>query len=237
MPKIFIFDTHSVSFKKYKIFTVKRILYFLIAQILISFLLLFLLSRVYTTPREKELIEQNSKKQQYISSLIQDKYAQKRELLAHIPSIQPIYNKDLKYTSSGWGYRVNPINKTKEFHYGQDFVIGLNSKVIATANGRVFSIQRDTTGYGNNIIIDHGYGYKSSYSHLSKIIVKLDQKVDRGDIIGLSGNTGASTGPHLHYEVFKDDIKVNPIDYFFKDLTDEQYKKMIEISTNTKSLD
>jgi len=154
----------------------------------------------------------------------------KEKMLASIPAIQPISNKDLTRTASGWGFRIHPIYKIRKFHYGIDFTAPTGIEVYATGDGTIERIESSQRGYGNCIIIDHGYGMKTLYGHLSGFTVKQGQKVNRGDVIAFVGNTGLSTSPHLHYEVFRNGEKVNPINYFFNDLTAEEYDKMIEIS-------
>jgi len=157
----------------------------------------------------------------------------KEEMLSHLPAIMPIANKDLKRTASGWGYRFHPIYKIRKFHYGMDFTSPRGTEIYATADGVVSRVQSIKRGYGNNVIIDHGYGYKTLYGHMSKFNVIEGQKVKRGDVIGYVGNTGTSTGPHLHYEVHHNDKKVNPMNYYFNDLSADEYDKMIEISQNS----
>jgi murein DD-endopeptidase MepM/ murein hydrolase activator NlpD len=156
--------------------------------------------------------------------------ANKEKMIACIPAIQPISNKDLTRTASGWGWRIHPIYKIKKFHYGIDFTAPKGTEIYATGDGVIYDTDHSQRGYGNKVIIDHGFGYKSLYAHMSKIIVKEGQRVKRGDVIGYVGNTGLSTAPHLHYEVHLKNDKVNPINYFFNDLSAEEYDKMIEIS-------
>jgi murein DD-endopeptidase MepM/ murein hydrolase activator NlpD len=156
----------------------------------------------------------------------------KEKMLASIPSIMPVSNRDLKRTASGWGMRMHPIYRIPRFHYGMDFTAPQGTEIFATGNGIVKEAGRDA-GYGNTIIIDHGYGYETMYGHLSRIMVKIGQTIKRGDIIGLVGSTGASVGPHLHYEVSKNGQKVNPQNYYFQDLNPMEYEKMITISSNT----
>lgn len=155
----------------------------------------------------------------------------KEKMIASMPSIMPVSNKDLKRTASGWGMRMHPIYKILRFHYGMDFTSSVGSDVFSTGNGVVKSAEKEA-GYGNCIVIDHGYGYETFYAHLSKLKVKAGQKINRGDIIGLVGNTGTSTAPHLHYEVSKNGQKVNPQNYYFQDLSPAEYEKMIAISSN-----
>ena len=155
----------------------------------------------------------------------------KEKMLASIPSIQPVSNKDLKRTASGWGMRMHPIYRIPRFHYGMDFTAPTGTDVFATGNGIVKEVGRES-GYGNSVVIDHGYGYETMYGHLYKANVKVGQVIKRGDVIGFVGSTGASTSPHLHYEVMKNGQKVNPQNYYFQDLNPAEYEKMISISTN-----
>ena len=157
---------------------------------------------------------------------------QRVDFLKCVPAIQPISNKDLRRTASGWGWRIHPIYKIRKFHYGLDFSAKEGTPIFATGDGEVEFLQKGDKGYGNVIIINHGYGYKTLYGHTSKFNVKIHQKVKRGDIIGLVGNTGTSTGTHLHYEVFKNGQRINPINFFFNDLTPTEYERMIEISNS-----
>jgi murein DD-endopeptidase MepM/ murein hydrolase activator NlpD len=155
----------------------------------------------------------------------------KEKMIASMPSIMPVANKDLKRTASGWGMRIHPIYKILRFHYGMDFTASVGTDVFSTGNGVVKSAGREV-GFGNCVVIDHGFGFETYYAHLSKIKVKEGQKVNRGDIIGLVGSTGTSTAPHLHYEVSKNGKKVNPQNYYFQDLSPAEYEKMIAISSN-----
>jgi murein DD-endopeptidase MepM/ murein hydrolase activator NlpD len=154
----------------------------------------------------------------------------KEKMLASIPAIQPIANKDLQRTASGWGYRIHPIYKIRKFHYGVDFTAPTGTDIYVTGDGTIEQIESSQRGYGNSIIVNHGFGIKTLYGHLNHFNVKQGQKVKRGDIIGFVGNSGLSTAPHLHYEVIRSGEKVNPINYFFNDLTADEYDRMIEIS-------
>jgi len=156
----------------------------------------------------------------------------KEKLLASIPAIQPIPNKNLKRMASGFAWRIHPIYKTRKFHYGMDFTAPTGTVIYATGDGVIGSIKKSRRGYGNHIVLDHGFGYETLYAHMSKFNVRKGQKVKRGDIIGYVGNTGTSTAPHLHYEVWKDHKKINPINYYFNDLTPEEYDRMIELSSS-----
>jgi len=155
----------------------------------------------------------------------------KEKMIASMPSIMPVSNRDLRRTASGWGMRIHPIYKIRRFHYGMDFTASTGTDVFSTGNGIVVSADREV-GYGNVVVIDHGYGYQTHYAHLSKIKVNTGQKVNRGDVIGFVGSTGTSTAPHLHYEVSKNGKKVNPQNYYFQDLSPAEYEKMIAISSN-----
>jgi hypothetical protein len=154
----------------------------------------------------------------------------KEQMLASIPAIQPISNKDLKRTASGWGYRIHPIYKIRKFHYGMDFTAPSGTEIYATGDGVIEMTASSKRGYGNKIVLNHGYGYKTLYAHCLGFNVKQGQKVKRGDVIGFVGNTGLSTAPHLHYEVSLNGQRVNPVNYYFNDLTATEYDKMIEIS-------
>ncbi len=154
----------------------------------------------------------------------------KEKMMTCIPAIQPISNKDLGRISSFFGWRIHPIFKKRMFHYGLDFTAPIGTKVYATGDGVVTMAKRSRYGYGNKIIIDHGYGFKTGYAHLHKFLVKKGQKVKRGQVIGTVGNTGLSTGPHLHYEVIKNGVKVNPIYYFFNDLSPQEFASILNYS-------
>lgn len=153
------------------------------------------------------------------------------ERMKCIPAIQPIANKDLKRTASGYGMRIDPIYRTPHFHSGMDFSAKIGTDIYATGNGKV-TYASWKQGYGNCVIIDHGYGYQTVYGHLSKFKVRVRQKVTRGEVIGEVGNTGKSTGPHLHYEVIVRGRHDNPSKYYYMDLTPEEYDRMIQIAEN-----
>ncbi len=155
----------------------------------------------------------------------------KERMMACIPAIQPISDKYKRRISAFYGYRIHPIYKTKIFHEGIDFSAPVGTDVYASGDGVVVQATRSNYGYGNIIKIDHGYGYMTVYAHLDKIDVRKGQKIKRGQIIGLVGNTGLSTGPHLHYEVRKNDRRVNPIYYFFNDLNVEDYDEIIKLAS------
>ena len=153
------------------------------------------------------------------------------EMLNCIPAIQPVANKNLKYTASGYGMRIDPIYKTAKFHNGMDFSANIGTPVYATGDG-VIKKAGWQSGYGKIIIVSHGFGYETWYAHLNKYNVRVGQKVVRGEVIGEVGNTGKSTGPHLHYEVHVKGKVVNPVNYYFMDLSAEEYDQMIELAAN-----
>lgn len=177
------------------------------------------------------------RKQVYVQSVSFDELIllakEKEEMLGSIPAIMPISNRDLTRTASGFGLRIHPIYKIIKFHSGMDFTAPSGTEVYATGNGVVSSVQSSMRGLGNHIIIDHGFGYSSLYAHLDNFNVRKGQKVNRGDVIGFVGNTGLSVAPHLHYEIKLNGVAVDPVNYYFNDLTAEEYEKMIEIASKT----
>lgn len=188
-----------------------------------------------------DLIIQTSKKmdliskQLYVQSKSLDEIInlsqQQRDRLQHIPSIQPVANKDLSRVASGYGWRTDPIYGTMRFHAGMDFTAKEGTEIYATGDG-VITWADWRQGYGNCIIIDHGYGFQTLYGHMSKYEAKAGQKVKRGELIGRIGSTGKSTGPHLHYEVHVKGSPDNPAKYYFMDLTAEEYNQMLQIAAN-----
>jgi hypothetical protein len=174
-------------------------------------------------------------KQMYVQSKSFDEVwtlvKNKTNMLASIPAIQPVANKDLTRVASGYGMRIHPIYKTEKMHTGMDFTSPVGTEVYATGNGVVTKVESMSRGYGNNILIDHGFGYETLYGHLSKMKVHPGQHVSRGDLIGYVGNTGTSSGPHLHYEVRKGGNPINPVNFYYNDLSPEEYEKMLEISS------
>lgn len=167
------------------------------------------------------------------------KLAKTRKLrLSSLPAIQPISNKDLARTASGYGWRTDPIYGTKKMHWGLDFASKIGTKVYATADGVVEIAMKNHWGYGKEVVLNHGFGYETRYAHMSKFLVNKGDSVKRGDLIGLVGSTGKSTGPHLHYEVIKNGKKENPVNYFHSDLSPIQYEEIVKISSNSfKSMD
>jgi murein DD-endopeptidase MepM/ murein hydrolase activator NlpD len=157
----------------------------------------------------------------------------KEEMLGAIPAILPISNKDLTRTASGYGPRVHPIYKIIKFHSGMDFTAPSGTEIYATGNGVIAYVNSSKRGLGNHIIINHGYGYSTIYAHLDSFNVRSGQKVERGDVIGFVGSTGTSVAPHLHYEIKLNGRNVDPVNYYFNDLTPEEYERMIEIASKT----
>ena len=161
------------------------------------------------------------------------------EKLASIPAIQPVSNKDLNRVASGYGMRIDPVYGTPKMHKGLDFTAPQGTPIYATGNGRVADASFDQGGYGNHVIINNGYGYQTLFGHMSKIKVKKGQVVKRGEVIGWVGNTGKSTGPHCHYEVHVNGREVNPVYFFYNDLSPEQFDRILKIAStgSAKSLD
>ncbi len=154
----------------------------------------------------------------------------KEKLLAAIPAIQPVKNEDLTRVASGFGYRNDPFTKIRKFHYGMDFTAKTGTPIYASGDGVVERADNSLSGYGNLIVIRHGYGYETFYAHLSKYKVKVGQKVKRGDIIGFVGSTGRSEAPHLHYEVHKDGEPINPINFYYGSISAQEYIAISKIA-------
>jgi len=181
----------------------------------------------------KQIVIQ-SKSLDEIERLVSDK----EKLLSAIPSIQPIKNSDLTRLSSGFGYRTDPFNKSRRMHYGMDFTAPRNTPIYAASDGKVIRADSKSSGFGKHIRIDHGFGYVTLYAHLDKYNVRRNQKVKKGDIIGYVGNTGRSQAPHLHYEVRKDKRRVNPINFYYGNLTPDEFDELLKIaSQENQSLD
>lgn len=176
------------------------------------------------------------KKQMAIQSKSYDQVAKlvsnNQQMLASIPSVQPIMNKKLTRMASGYGMRLDPIYKIMKMHEGMDFTAPVGTEIYVTGDGVVESVNFSYGGYGNEVVVNHSYGYKTRYAHLYKPSVRAGQKVKRGDIIGKVGNTGKSTGPHLHYEVLKNGKATNPVYFYFNDLKDADFQKMLDIANN-----
>jgi len=163
---------------------------------------------------------------------------EKEKFLATIPAIQPVKNEDLTRMASGYGYRTDPFTKVRKFHYGMDFTAPRGTPIYATGDGVVKRADASATGYGKHIRIDHGFGYVSLYAHLYKYNVKKNQKVKRGDLIGFVGSTGRSEAPHLHYEIFKDDVRINPINFYYGNMSPLEFAVLLKkASLENQSLD
>jgi hypothetical protein len=170
-----------------------------------------------------------SKSYDEIATLIKGK----EQMLASIPSIQPVKNHDLERIASGFGYRIDPVYKVTKFHSGLDFTAPTGTEIFATGDGVVELVGFDYGGYGNEVVINHGYGYKTRYGHMSRTKARVGQKVTRGEVIGYVGSTGKSTGPHVHYEVLKSNEAINPIYFFYNDVTDAMFAKIVDRSQNS----
>lgn len=182
---------------------------------------------------EKAIVVQ-SKSLDEITKLAEDK----EKFLQAIPAIQPVTNEDLTRMASGYGYRTDPFTKVRKFHYGMDFTAPRGTPVYASGDGIVKRADNSSSGYGNHIRIDHGYGYISLYAHLYKYNVRVNQKVKRGDVIAFVGSTGRSEAPHLHYEVFKDNERINPINFYYGNLSADEFNKLLQkASLENQSLD
>ncbi|WP_031425855.1 M23 family metallopeptidase [Flavimarina sp. Hel_I_48] len=153
---------------------------------------------------------------------------EKEKLLVAIPAIQPVANKDLKRVASGYGLRTDPFTKERKMHWGMDFSAPRGTPIYATGNGTVTRADDNSSGYGNHVRIDHGYGYTSLYGHMYKFNVRRGQKVNRGDLIGFVGSTGRSEGPHVHYEIYKDGERINPINFYYGNLTPEEFNVILK---------
>ncbi|CAN5397324.1 M23 family metallopeptidase [soil metagenome] len=163
---------------------------------------------------------------------------EKENLLASIPAIQPVRNENLNRIASGFGWRNDPFTKVKKFHYGMDFTAPRGTPVYATGDGKIERADNSATGYGNHIRLDHGYGYVSLYAHLYKYNVRVGQKVKRGDVIGFVGSTGRSEAPHLHYEIYKDGERINPINFYYGNLSPTEFDEVLrQAQQENQSLD
>lgn len=182
---------------------------------------------------EKAIVVQ-SKSLDEIAKLAEDK----EKFLAAIPAIQPVSNENLTRMASGYGFRTDPFTKVRKFHFGMDFTAPRGTPVYATGDGVVKRADNGSSGYGNHIRIDHGFGYVSLYAHLYKYNVKVNQRVKRGDVIAFVGSTGRSQAPHLHYEVFKDGERINPINFYYGNLSPKEFDILLRKATlENQSLD
>ncbi len=193
---------------------------------------------IISTTQRMEVIQ----KQMVIQSRSLDEItklaAEKEILLASIPAIQPVSNEELTRMASGYGWRTDPFTKARKMHWGMDFTAPRGTPIYATGDGVVKRADNYASGFGKHIRIEHGYGYLSIYAHLSKYNVKKGQKVKRGDLIGFVGSTGRSEAPHLHYEVWKDGEKINPINFYYGSLSAEEFANMLKTANQeNQSLD
>lgn len=169
---------------------------------------------------------------------IENMVKNKEKLLLAIPAIQPVSNKDLNRIASGFGYRIDPVYKTTRFHGGLDFTAPIGTPIYATADGTIKEAGYNTGGFGNHVVINHGYGYQTLYGHMSRIAVRDGQSVKRGQVIGYVGNSGKSTGAHLHYEVIKNGTHLDPVYFFYNDLTPAQFDAILKkAKASNQSLD
>ena len=163
---------------------------------------------------------------------------EKNNLLAAIPAIQPVRNENLKQIASGFGYRNDPFTKARKFHEGMDFAAETGTPIFATGNGVVERADNTASGYGNHIVVRHGFGYETLYGHLSKYNCRAGQRVKRGDIIGYVGSTGRSEGSHLHYEVHKNNEVVNPLNFYYGNISAAEYVVITKLANQeNQSLD
>ncbi|MBN8701644.1 MAG: M23 family metallopeptidase [Bacteroidetes bacterium] len=159
--------------------------------------------------------------------------ANKEKMFASIPAIMPISQKKLRHAPSGFGWRTHPIYKTSQFHAGMDFAAPEGTEIYSTGDGVIERADNMAQGYGNHVVVNHGYGYKSLYAHMTKMSVRVGQAVKRGQLLGYVGNTGLSTAPHVHYEIIKNEAKINPINFYYNDLSPAQYQEMIEVASRS----
>lgn len=184
-----------------------------------------LINSIYSTIQNlKSRIAVQTKSYIELTSLINNK----EKLLAATPAIQPVSNKDLSRIASGFGYRIDPIYKTIKLHPGLDFAAPQGTPIYATADGVVTTAGNTNNGYGIHVVIDHGYGYETLYGHMVRAKAKVGQRVKRGDLIGYVGSTGKSTGPHCHYEVHKNGQKLDPVYFFYNDLSPQQFDELLK---------
>ena len=193
---------------------------------------------IIATTRRMEIIQ----KQMVIQSRSLDEITklatEKEQLLAAIPAIQPINNEELTRMASGYGWRSDPFTKARKMHWGMDFTAPRGTPIYASGDGVITRADNRASGFGKHIRIEHGYGYMTLYAHLSRYNVKKGQRVKRGDLIGFVGSTGRSEAPHLHYEVWKDEVKINPINFYYGSLTAEEFENMLKYANQeNQSLD
>ncbi len=193
---------------------------------------------VISTTKRMEILSKQVVVQSKSLDEIQRMALDKEVLLSAIPSIQPINNEDLRRMASGYGWRTDPFTKTRRKHKGMDFSAPTGTPIYSTSDGKVIRADGRAPGYGKHIRIDHGFGYVTLYAHLSQYNVRRGQEVKRGDVIGFVGNTGRSVAPHLHYEIRKDGVAVNPINFYYGDLNTEEFNALLEAANReNQSLD
>lgn len=161
---------------------------------------------------------------------IENMVKNKEKLIAAIPSIQPISNRSLNRVASGFGYRIDPIYKDRRLHAGLDFTAPIGTPIYAAADGVIKDAGFNTGGYGNRVVVNHGFGYETLYAHMVRIKARVGTRVKRGEVIGYVGSTGKSTGPHLHYEVHKNGTQLDPIYFFYNDLTPAQFDRILKLA-------
>lgn len=192
---------------------------------------------VKSTKKVDQLVKRLAVQSKSLDEIVQ-LAKEKSKLLTAMPAIQPVRNEHLKSMASGYGYRTDPFTKVRKFHAGMDFSARPGTPVFATGDGKVKRADNKASGYGNHIVIEHGFGYETLYAHLSKYNVKPGQRVKRGDIIGFVGNTGRSEAPHLHYEVLSKGQPVNPLNYYYGNITAEEYQAIsAQANQENQSLD
>ena len=162
----------------------------------------------------------------------------KESLLSSIPSIQPVKSSDLRRMASGYGYRIDPFTKARRMHFGMDFSAPRKTKIYATGDGTVTRADSRAAGFGKHVRIDHGFGYVTIYAHMDRYVVVKGDKVKRGDLIGYVGSSGRSVAPHLHYEIVKDGVKINPINFYSGSLSPAEFEELVKVaSQENQSLD
>ena len=193
---------------------------------------------IIATTKRLDIIKKQMAIQSKSLDDITDLAAEKEKLLMAIPAIQPVRNEDLKHMASGYGWRTDPFTKARKMHRGMDFSAKKGTPIYATGDGKVTRADNNSSGFGKHVRIDHGYGYLTIYAHMSEYNVKRHQKVKRGDLIGFVGNTGRSEAPHVHYEVWKDKERINPINFYYGSLSAKEFENMLKQSQQeNQSLD
>ncbi|MDY6436595.1 MAG: M23 family metallopeptidase [Bacteroidales bacterium] len=185
---------------------------------------------VKETTQKLDMLESQMLVQSQSFDEVYDMAARKSEMLSCIPAIMPVKDVDIYRISSHFGHRTDPFYKVQKMHSGTDFSAPMGTKIYCTGDGVVEKVVTGSNGYGNYVLVNHGYGYKTRYAHIQKALVKTGQKVTRGENIALVGNTGKSTAPHLHYEVIKNGKAINPVDFFYNDITPEEYETILVLS-------